>query len=77
MKCGRVLFLCLTASLGCAWAQTDETEAAKRPETREETHMLGIVPDYDTVRNASGVILPISAWLATPPETPIASVPAS
>ncbi len=31
--------------------------------------MLGIVPDYDTVRNSSGVILPISArtkfWLAT------------
>jgi hypothetical protein len=66
MTGGRVYLLCLTASLGCAWAQVDEAEAAK---TREETHILGIVPDYDTVRNASGVILPISArrkfWLAT------------
>lgn len=66
---GRVLLLCLTASLGCAWAQTDEVAEGKHPETREDTHILGIVPDYDTVRNSSGVILPISArtkfWLAT------------
>jgi hypothetical protein len=45
-------------------------EAAKRQESsREETHILGIVPDYDTVRNSAGVIQPISArtkfWLAT------------
>lgn len=69
MTGGRVLFLFLTGCLACAWAQTDETEAAKRPEMREDTHILGIVPDYDTVRNASGVILPIGAktkfWLAT------------
>src|SRR5208282_3552025 len=69
MTGGRVFFLCLTACLGCAWAQTEESIEAKRPESREETHMLGIVPDYDTVRNASGVIMPISArrkfWLAT------------
>jgi hypothetical protein len=65
----RVLFLLLTIAMGIASAQTEETEPAKRPETREETHILGIVPDYDTVRNSSGVILPISAktkfWLAT------------
>ena len=65
----RVLLLLVTASLQSAWAQVDETEAVKRPETREETHILGIVPDYDTVRNSSGVILPIGAkrkfWLAT------------
>jgi hypothetical protein len=64
-----VFLLFVTASLGSAWAQADETEAVKRPETREETHILGIVPDYDTVRNSSGVILPISTktkfWLAT------------
>jgi len=69
MRPASTLVLFLTASLGCAWAQIDETEAAKRPESREETHILGIVPDYDTVRNVSGVILPISArtklWLAT------------
>jgi hypothetical protein len=69
MKGARVLVLLLTACAGCAWAQIDETEAVRRPESREETHILGIVPDYDTVRNASGVILPISAkrkfWLAT------------
>ncbi len=55
--------------MGRVWAQTDEAEAAKKPESREETHILGIVPDYDTVRNSAGVILPISAkrkfWLAT------------
>jgi hypothetical protein len=55
--------------MGCVWAQTDEAEAAKKPESREETHILGIVPDYDTVRNSAGVILPISPrrkfWLAT------------
>jgi hypothetical protein len=66
---GRVFLLCLTACLGCAWAQSDESAEAKRPETREDTHILGIVPDYDTVRNSSGVIMPISArrkfWLAT------------
>jgi hypothetical protein len=65
----RAAVLFLTACLGCACAQTEETEAAKRPESREETHILGIVPDYVTVRNASGLILPISArtklWLAT------------
>jgi hypothetical protein len=70
MTGGRVFLLFLTACAGSAWAQADETEAAKRTEsTREETHILGIVPDYDTVRNSSGVILPISAktkfWLAT------------
>ncbi len=66
---GRVLVLFVAVGTGCAWAQTEETEAAKKPETREETHILGIVPDYDTVRNSSGVILPIKArtkfWLAT------------
>ncbi len=65
----RVSLLCLTACWGCAWAQTDESEAVKVPQSREDTHILGIVPDYDTVRDASGVILPISArrkfWLAT------------
>ncbi len=69
MRGARVLLLLLIACAECAWAQIDETEAVKRPESREETHILGIVPDYDTVRNASGVILPISAkrkfWLAT------------
>jgi hypothetical protein len=69
MTAGRVFLLFVTASLGSAWAQADETEAVKRTETREETHILGIVPDYDTVRNSSGVILPISTkrkfWLAT------------
>jgi hypothetical protein len=69
MFLGRTLVLLLTACLGCVWAQTEESEAVKRPESREETHILGIVPDYDTVRNSSGVIMPISArtkfWLAT------------
>jgi hypothetical protein len=69
MKSGRVYLLLLAACLGSAWAQVDETEAIKKPESREDTHILGIVPDYDTVRNSSGVILPISArtkfWLAT------------
>ncbi len=69
MTGGRVVVLCLTACLGCAWAQTDEAEAAKRPENRQDTHIFGIVPDYDTVRNASGPILPIGIktkfWLAT------------
>ncbi len=41
----------------------------KKPESREDTHILGIVPNYDTVRNSAGVIMPISArtkfWLAT------------
>jgi hypothetical protein len=53
----------------CAWAQGDETEVAKKPESREETHILGIVPDYDTVRDSSGAIVSISSrrkfWLAT------------
>jgi hypothetical protein len=66
---GCVFLLAITACVGCAWAQTDESVEVKRPETREETHIFGIVPDYDTVRNAAGVILPISAkkkfWLAT------------
>lgn len=62
--------LCLIAYAGCVWAQSDESELAKKPETsREETHILGIVPDYDTVRNSAGIIQPISArtkfWLAT------------
>jgi hypothetical protein len=69
MTSGRVFLLLLTVCAGSAWAQADETEAAKRPESREDTHILGIVPDYDTVRNSNGVILPISArtkfWLAT------------
>jgi hypothetical protein len=66
---GRALLLLLTVPIGLAWAQTEETEAAKPPETRAETRILGIVPDYDTVRDSSGVIQPISArkkfWLAT------------
>jgi hypothetical protein len=67
---GLAPFLFLTACAGCAWAQSDETETAKPPQqSREETHILGIVPDYDTVRNSNGVILPISSktkfWLAT------------
>jgi hypothetical protein len=69
MSSGRVLFLLLIACAGSIWAQADETEVAKKPESREETHILGIVPDYDTVRNSNGVISPISAkrkfWLAT------------
>jgi hypothetical protein len=68
MKSGRVYLLLLAACAGSVWSQVDETEAAKK-ESREDTHILGIVPDYDTVRNSSGVILPISArrkfWLAT------------
>jgi hypothetical protein len=65
---GFVLFL--TVCAGFARAQTDETETTKPPEqTRGDTHILGIVPDYDTVRNSNGVIQPISAktkfWLAT------------
>ncbi len=64
-----MLFVCATC-LGCAWAQTDEAEVAKKLEpTREDTHILGIVPDYDTVRNPDGTIQPIRAktkwWLAT------------
>jgi hypothetical protein len=63
---GRALLLFGTFFLGCVCAQTDEADAAK---TRQDTHILGIVPDYDTVRNSSGVFLPISArkkfWLAT------------
>lgn len=69
MTSPRALLLLLVACAGSAWAQTDETEAIKRPESREDTHILGIVPDYDTVRNSNGVIQPISArtkfWLAT------------
>jgi hypothetical protein len=70
MTSGRVSLLLLAACAGSVLAQTDETETVKKPESsREETHILGIVPDYDTVRNSSGVILPISAkkkfWLAT------------
>jgi hypothetical protein len=69
MRGGRVFLLVLAACAGSAWAQTDETEAVKKPESREDTHILGIVPDYDTVRNSNGVITPISArtkfWLAT------------
>jgi hypothetical protein len=70
MKIRWSLFVLLAACLGCAWAQTDEPEVAKKPEpTREDSHILGIVPDYDTVRNSAGVIMPISArtkwWLAT------------
>lgn len=70
MNARRVFVLFLTAYLRCACAQGDETEATKRPEsTREETHILGIVPDFDTVRDSNGVIKPISAktkfWLAT------------
>jgi hypothetical protein len=67
---GSGLVLFLTVCAGFCWAQTDETEAAKPPEqTRADTHIFGIVPDYDTVRNSNGVIQPISAktkfWLAT------------
>jgi hypothetical protein len=69
MTSGRIFVLLLTVCAGSAWAQADETETVKRPESREDTHILGIVPDYDTVRNSNGVILPISAktkfWLAT------------
>jgi hypothetical protein len=69
MMRGRILVLTALAYAGCAWAQGDETEAVKKPESREETHILGIVPDYDTVRNSAGVIQPISSrrkfWLAT------------
>jgi hypothetical protein len=70
MTSGRGLLLLLFVSAGFAWAQGDETEAAKPVEqTRADTHILGIVPDYDTVRNSNGVIQPISArtkfWLAT------------
>ena len=70
MKMRWSLFVLLAACLRCAWAQTDESEVAKKPEvTREDSHILGIVPDYDTVRNSAGVIMPISArtkwWLAT------------
>lgn len=64
------LCICFAACLGCISAQTDESEVARKPEpSREETHILGIVPDYDTVRNPNGTIQPISAktkwWLAT------------
>jgi hypothetical protein len=67
---GLVVCLFITAYMGCASAQTDEAEALKKAEpAREDTHMFGIVPDFDTVRNSSGVILPISSrtkfWLAT------------
>lgn len=66
---GRALALFLTAGMACALAQTDDAELAKRPESREDTHIMGVVPDYDTVRNAAGVIQPIGAhtkfWLAT------------
>ena len=69
MKSGRVYLLLLAACACSVWAQTDETEAVKKPESREDTHILGIVPDYDTVRNSAGVIMPISTrtkfWLAT------------
>jgi hypothetical protein len=69
MRSGRVFLLFLTVCAGSAWSQADETEAVKRPESREETHILGIVPDYDTVRDSNGVIMPISTrtkfWLAT------------
>jgi len=69
MKRGHIFGLLFVACMRCAWAQADETEAAKPRETREETHILGIVPDYDTVRNSNGVIMPISTrtkfWLAT------------
>ncbi len=69
MTSGRVLALFLTVCLGSAWSQTEETEQVKKPESREETHILGIVPDYDTVRDSNGVILPIGTrtkfWLAT------------
>ena len=68
MNPGRVFLLLITACLGCVWAQTDEVDVVKKPD-REETHILGIFPDFDTVRNSSGVIMPISAktkfWLAT------------
>lgn len=69
MTGGRVLLLLLMAYPMCVWAQTEEAEASKKLETREETHILGIVPDYDTVRDATGVNLPITPrtkfWLAT------------
>lgn len=69
MTSWRVYLLLLTVCAGSAWAQADETEALKPQPTREDTHILGIVPDYDTVRNSSGVIMPISTrtkfWLAT------------
>ncbi len=69
MTSGRVFLLLLTACAGFAWAQTEETEVVRHPESREETHILGIVPDYDTVRDSNGVIMPISTrtkfWLAT------------
>jgi len=63
------LFL-LATCLPCAWAQTEDAEAVKKVEpAREDNHILGIVPDYDTVRNPNGTIQPISArtkwWLAT------------
>lgn len=70
MTGGRVLLLFLMAGSLCVRAQTEEAEASKKAlETREETHILGIVPDFDTVRNTSGAILPITPrtkfWLAT------------
>jgi hypothetical protein len=69
MSGGGVLLSFLMACPLCVWAQTEESEAAKTPETRADTHILGIVPDYDTVRNSSGVIQPITPkmkfWLAS------------
>jgi hypothetical protein len=70
MISGRALLLSLTVSAGVACAQTNDTDAVKPAEqSRGDTHILGIVPDYDTVRDSNGVIQPISAktkfWLAT------------
>jgi hypothetical protein len=69
MKRELILLVLSIACAGCLWAQAEETELVKKPETRDETHIMGIVPDYETVRNSSGVILPISTrtkyWLAT------------
>jgi hypothetical protein len=69
MTAAPALFLSLILFGACVEAQTEETEPVKQPESRADTHILGIVPDYDTVRNSNGVIMPISArtkfWLAT------------
>lgn len=70
MRSGRTFLLLLAACLGSAWAQSDELDVIKKPEpTREDTHIMGIFPDYETVRNSSGVTSPLSVrnkfWLAT------------
>jgi len=69
MHMGRVVLFLLATFLSCAWAQTEDPEPVKKVEpVREDNHIMGIVPDYDTVRN-SGMIQPISArtkwWIAT------------